>query len=163
MQFSGSTSRRMFCNNEFDTIDVMSTYLLCVVYIGLLSVEFSTVNTALGRPIFWKPLCLNLGWIEESGTFGSRPAPSSNKLALTFGPPFRSGNQAVQYGIYGICTYYVHIWVFGSFGSSETNMFSQIWARGLGLITTSLVSGSTYQFVWKSMEANDLRSPVIGG
>ena len=37
---------------------VVCTDLLCVVCIGLLSVEFSTVNTGLGRPIFLKPLCL---------------------------------------------------------------------------------------------------------
>ena len=34
------------------------TDLLCVVCIGLLSAEFSAVNTGLGRPMFWKPLCL---------------------------------------------------------------------------------------------------------
>ena len=34
--------------------------LLCVnvVCIGLSSAEFSTVNTGLGRPTFWKLLCL---------------------------------------------------------------------------------------------------------
>ena len=48
----------MSCSNRFDTIHVMCTDLLCVVCIGLLSVEFSTVNTGLGRPIFWKSLCL---------------------------------------------------------------------------------------------------------
>ena len=32
--------------------------LLCVMCIGLLSTEFSTVNTGLGGPMFWKPLCL---------------------------------------------------------------------------------------------------------
>ena len=37
---------------------VVCTDLLCVVCIGLLSVEFSTVNIGLGRPIFLKPLCL---------------------------------------------------------------------------------------------------------
>ena len=37
---------------------VVRTDLLCVVCIGLLSVEFSTVNTGLGMPMFWKPLCL---------------------------------------------------------------------------------------------------------
>ena len=37
---------------------VVRTDLLCVVCIGLLSDEFSTVNTGLGRPMFWKPLCL---------------------------------------------------------------------------------------------------------
>ena len=37
---------------------VMCLDLLSVVFIGLLSAEFSTVNTGLGRPMFWKPLCL---------------------------------------------------------------------------------------------------------
>ena len=36
----------------------MCTDLLRVVCIGLLSAEFSTVNTGLGRPMFWKPPCL---------------------------------------------------------------------------------------------------------
>ena len=34
------------------------TDLFCVVCIGLLSAEFSTVDTELGRPMFWKPLRL---------------------------------------------------------------------------------------------------------
>ena len=55
-------------------------------------------------------------------------------------------------------------YVFGSMphnGSLETNhMFSEIWARDLGLITTSLVSGSVYQLVSNSMEAHDLLRPV---
>ena len=34
------------------------TDLLCVVCIELLSAEVSTVNTGLGKPMFWKPLCL---------------------------------------------------------------------------------------------------------
>ena len=58
MQFSGSSSRRMFCSNGFDTMHVVCTDLMCVACIGLSSVEFSTVNTGLGRPTFWKPLCL---------------------------------------------------------------------------------------------------------
>ena len=58
MQFSGSSSRRMFCSNGFHTMHVVCTDLLCVVCIGLLSAEFLTVNTGLGRPMFWKPLCL---------------------------------------------------------------------------------------------------------
>ena len=37
---------------------VVCTDLLCVTRTGLLSAEFSTVNTGLGRPMFWKPLCL---------------------------------------------------------------------------------------------------------
>ena len=47
----------MTCSNRFDTMHVVCTDLLCVVCIGL-SVEFSTVNTGLSRPMFWKPLCL---------------------------------------------------------------------------------------------------------
>ena len=45
----------MFFSNGFDTMHVVCTDLLCVVCIGLLSAEFSTVNTGLGRPMFWKP------------------------------------------------------------------------------------------------------------
>ena len=37
---------------------VVCTDLLCVVCIELLSAEFSSVNTGLGTPMFWKPLCL---------------------------------------------------------------------------------------------------------
>ena len=48
----------MFCSNGFGTMHAVCTDLLCVVCIGLLSSEFSTVNTGLGRPMFWKPLCL---------------------------------------------------------------------------------------------------------
>ena len=51
----------MFCNNGFDTMHVVCKDLLCVVCIGLLSLEFSTVNTGMGRPMFWKPLCLLSG------------------------------------------------------------------------------------------------------
>ena len=36
---------------------VVCTGLLCVVYIGLLSAEFSTVNTGLGSPMFGN-LCI---------------------------------------------------------------------------------------------------------
>ena len=50
-------SRRMFCSNGFDTM-LVCTDFLSVVRIRLLSAEFSTVNTGLGRPMFWKPLCL---------------------------------------------------------------------------------------------------------
>ena len=42
----------MFCSTGF----VMCADLLCVACIGLLSVEFLTVNTGLGRPMFWKLL-----------------------------------------------------------------------------------------------------------
>ena len=35
---------------------VVCTDLLCGACIGLLSAEFSTVNTGLGRPMFWKPV-----------------------------------------------------------------------------------------------------------
>ena len=48
----------MLYSNRFDTMHVVCTDLLCVACIGLLSAEFSTVNTGLGRPMFWKPLCL---------------------------------------------------------------------------------------------------------
>ena len=48
----------MFCSNGFDTMHVVCTDLLCVVCIGLSSVEFSTVNTGLGRPICFGNLCL---------------------------------------------------------------------------------------------------------
>ena len=38
----------MFCSNAFDIMHVVCTDLLCVDCIGLLSSEFSTVNTGLG-------------------------------------------------------------------------------------------------------------------
>ena len=57
----------MFCINGFDTMHVVCIDLLCVVCIGLLSVEFSTVNTGLGRPMFWKPTCL-LSTLEDLAT-----------------------------------------------------------------------------------------------
>ena len=38
VQFSGSSSRGIFCSNGFDTIHVMCTDLLCVAFIGLLLV-----------------------------------------------------------------------------------------------------------------------------
>ena len=50
MQLGGSSSRRMSCSDGFDTMHV--------VCIRLLSAEFSTVNTGLDRPMFWKPLCV---------------------------------------------------------------------------------------------------------
>ena len=56
VQVSGSSSWRMFC--RFDTMHVVCTDSLCVACIGLLSAEFSTVNTALRRAMFWKTLCL---------------------------------------------------------------------------------------------------------
>ena len=48
----------MFYSNGFDTMHVVCTDLLCAAYIGLLTAESSNVNTGLGRPMFWKPLCL---------------------------------------------------------------------------------------------------------
>ena len=46
MQFSGSSSRS---SSRFDTMHyVMFTDLLCVLCIGLLSAEFSTVNAEFG-------------------------------------------------------------------------------------------------------------------
>ena len=56
MQLSGSSSRRMFCSNRCDTMHDVCPDLLCVVCIGLLSAEFSAVNTGLGCPMFWKPV-----------------------------------------------------------------------------------------------------------
>ena len=37
---------------------LLCVQIYCVVCIGLLSAEFSAVNTGLGRPMFCKPLCL---------------------------------------------------------------------------------------------------------
>ena len=37
---------------------ILCVQIYCVVCVGLLSADFSTVNTGLGRPRFWKPLCL---------------------------------------------------------------------------------------------------------
>ena len=48
----------MLCSNGFDTMHVVCTDLLCAVCIGLLSAEFSAVNTGLGRLMLWKPVCL---------------------------------------------------------------------------------------------------------
>ena len=46
-------------------------------------------------------------------------------------------------------------------GSLEKNYtYTQIWAVGLGLITTSLDSGSAYQLVCNSMEIHDLARSV---
>ena len=57
MQFSESSSRRMFCSDGFQPC-MLCVQIYCVACIGLLSAEFSTVNTGLGMPMFWKPLCL---------------------------------------------------------------------------------------------------------
>ena len=46
----------MFSSNGFDTMHVVCTDLLCVVCIGLLFAESSTVNTGLGGLMFWKPV-----------------------------------------------------------------------------------------------------------
>ena len=37
---------------------MLCVQIYCVAPIGLLAAELSTVNTGLGRPMFWKPLCL---------------------------------------------------------------------------------------------------------
>ena len=37
---------------------MLCVQIYCVVCIGLLCAEFSFVNTRLGRPMFWKSLCL---------------------------------------------------------------------------------------------------------
>ena len=57
-RLSRSSSRQMLCSNRFDAMHVVCTDLLRVACIGLLSAEFPAVNTVLGRPMFWKPLCL---------------------------------------------------------------------------------------------------------
>ena len=46
---------------------VVCTDLLCVLCIGLLSAEFSTVNTGMGRPMFWKPVSVE--WSLASGYY----------------------------------------------------------------------------------------------
>ena len=56
MQFSGSSSQRLCCSDRL-TQCVLCVQIYCVVCIGLLSDEFSTVNTRLGRPMFLEPLC----------------------------------------------------------------------------------------------------------
>ena len=50
---------------EFSVVMGLTPCMLCVhincvlhVCIGLLCTDFSTVNTRLGRPMLWKPLCL---------------------------------------------------------------------------------------------------------
>ena len=43
---------------ESSAVMGLTPCMLCVVCIGLLSAEFSTGTTGLGRPMFWKPLCL---------------------------------------------------------------------------------------------------------
>ena len=58
MQFSGSSGRRMFCSDGFDTMHVVCTDSLRVACIGLLGAEFSTVNAGLGRTMFWKPVSM---------------------------------------------------------------------------------------------------------
>ena len=40
------------CNNEFDNMHVVCTYQLCVACIGLLSADFSTLNTGPDRHMF---------------------------------------------------------------------------------------------------------------
>ena len=47
---------------------LLCTDLLCVVCVGLLSAEFSTVNPGFGRPMFWKPLCLLSGTEDLAST-----------------------------------------------------------------------------------------------
>ena len=58
MQFSESSSRQLCCSDRFHTMLVVCIDLLCVVCSGLLSAEFSTVNTELVKLLFWKPRCL---------------------------------------------------------------------------------------------------------
>ena len=40
------------------TTCMLCVQIYCVVCIGLLSVELSTVNTGFRMPMLWKPLCL---------------------------------------------------------------------------------------------------------
>ena len=47
----------MFCSNGFDTMHVVCTGLMCCVH-WIIIAGISTVNTGLGRPMLWKPLCL---------------------------------------------------------------------------------------------------------
>ena len=56
---AGLSTRRMFCSNGFDTMHVVCIDLLCILCIELLSAEFSTVNTGLGKPMLWKVRDLN--------------------------------------------------------------------------------------------------------
>ena len=37
---------------------MLCVQVCCVLCIGLLTAELSTVNTGWGRPMLWKPLCL---------------------------------------------------------------------------------------------------------
>ena len=80
------------------TISMLCVQIYCVVSIGLLSAEFSTVNTGLGRPMFWKPLCLlstpeglattyklstymdYLNFQPKSSTFSKKLTPKYQKL-----------------------------------------------------------------------------------
>ena len=52
VQFSGFSSQRFCCSDGFHTMHVVCIDLLCVVCIGLLSAEFSTVNTVLSKAMF---------------------------------------------------------------------------------------------------------------
>ena len=96
MQFSRSSSLRIFCSDGLDTMHVLCTELLCVVCIELLCVEFLTVNTGLGRPMFWKLLYLlctseslasNLHRLlllsPKSSTLGKKLTRNYQKLKVT--------------------------------------------------------------------------------
>ena len=63
----------MFSSNRFDSMHAVCTDLLFVVCNGLLSAEFSTVNTGLGRPMIWKLLACEhaLSSCQSSFSFNS--------------------------------------------------------------------------------------------
>ena len=66
MMYNMSMLRHWFSNERWERPEPPSVscsvkvciYCVLCVCIGLLSAEFSTVNTGLGRPMFSKPLCL---------------------------------------------------------------------------------------------------------
>ena len=54
-------TEKYFCSNCSAVMGLTPCMLYVQIYlmcIGLLAAEFLTVNTGLGRPMFWKPLCL---------------------------------------------------------------------------------------------------------
>ena len=89
VQLSGSSSRRMFCGIGFHTMQVVCTDSLCVVCIGLLSTEFSTVTTAWVCLCFgnlcvcwvllrvWLTLTYYLNFYPKSSTFRKKLTPKS--------------------------------------------------------------------------------------
>ena len=77
----------MFCSNGFDTMHVVCTDLLCVMCIGLLSAEFSTVNTGLGRPnveYSWGSVYNKLSTYIDNLNFQPKSSTFSNKLTQKY-------------------------------------------------------------------------------